>query len=69
MGELAVEVVNIAAVGDLGVEVDIEQLASNSELPVARYDPENNAAFFFLIRRGWQARNSVYVWEIHSPRW
>ena len=46
MGELAVEVVNIAAVGDLGVEVDIEQLASNSELPVSRYDYENNAAFF-----------------------
>ena len=45
MDELAVDVVNIAAVGDLGVEVDIEQLASDSELPVANYDPEYNAAF------------------------
>ena len=45
MDELAVNVVNIAAVGDLGIEVDIEQLASDSELPVANYDPEYNAAF------------------------
>ncbi len=45
MDELAVEVVNIAAVGDLGVEVDIEQLTSDSKLPVANYDPEYNAAF------------------------
>jgi transcription initiation factor TFIID TATA-box-binding protein len=46
MDELAVEIVNITAVGDLGVEVDIEQLASDSELPVANYNPKNNAAFF-----------------------
>lgn len=45
MSKLAVEIVNIAAVGDLGVEVDIEQLARDSELPVANYDPEYNAAF------------------------
>ena len=45
MNEQIVEVVNITAVGDVGVEVDIEQLAGDSELPVANYDPEYNAAF------------------------
>lgn len=45
MDESPIEVVNIAAVGELGVEVDIEQLATNSELPVANYDPEYNATF------------------------
>ncbi|AKH98633.1 TATA-box-binding protein [Halanaeroarchaeum sulfurireducens] len=45
MGGLAVEVVNIVAGGDLRVEVDIEELANDSKLPVANYEPENNATF------------------------
>jgi len=45
MVESKVEVVNIAAVGDLGSEVDIEQVAHDSNLPVSNYDPEYNATF------------------------
>jgi len=45
MGESKVEVVNIAAVGELGGEVDIEQVAKDSELPVSNFNPENNATF------------------------
>lgn len=45
MSDFEVEVVNIAAVGDLGSEVDIEQVAHDSNLPVSNYDPEFNAAF------------------------
>jgi transcription initiation factor TFIID TATA-box-binding protein len=45
MGESTVEVVNISAVGDLGAEVDIEQIAHDSDLPVSRYNPEYNATF------------------------
>jgi transcription initiation factor TFIID TATA-box-binding protein len=45
MGESKVEVVNIAAVGDLGTEVDIQQIAHDSDLPVSNYDPEYNATF------------------------
>jgi len=46
MAESKVEVVNIAAVGDLGSEVDIEQVVQDADLPVSNYDPECNAAFF-----------------------
>lgn len=45
MGESRVEVVNIAAVGDVGSEVDIEQVAYDSDLPVSNFDPEYNATF------------------------
>lgn len=45
MGESKIEVVNIAAVGDLGSEVDIEQVAHDSDLPVSNFDPEYNATF------------------------
>jgi transcription initiation factor TFIID TATA-box-binding protein len=45
MGESKVEVVNIAAVGELGIEVDVEQVAHDSELPVSNFDPEFNATF------------------------
>jgi transcription initiation factor TFIID TATA-box-binding protein len=41
-----VEVVNIAALGTLGGEVDIEQIVEDADLPVANFDPEYNAAFF-----------------------
>jgi len=45
MRESKVEVVNITAVGDLGSEVDIEQVAYDSDLPVSNFDPEYNATF------------------------
>ncbi len=45
MSESVVEVVNISSVGDLGSEVDIEQVAQDSDLPVSNFDPEYNAAF------------------------
>lgn len=41
-----VEVVNIAASGDINAEVDIEQLANDCDLAVSNYDPEFNAASF-----------------------
>lgn len=41
-----VEVVNIAASGEINAEIDIEQLAKDSDLPVSNYDPEFNAGFF-----------------------
>lgn len=40
-----VEIVNIAASGDVGVEIDIEQLVQDVNIPVANYDPKFNAAF------------------------
>jgi transcription initiation factor TFIID TATA-box-binding protein len=40
-----VEIVNIAASGDLGLEVDIKQLVEDLDIPVANYDPDFNAAF------------------------
>jgi transcription initiation factor TFIID TATA-box-binding protein len=40
-----VEIVNIAASGDLGLEVDIEQLVEDIDIPVANYDPDSNASF------------------------
>lgn len=40
-----VEVVNIAATGDLGVEIDIEKVVEDVDFQVANYDPEFNAAF------------------------
>jgi len=43
--ESEVEVVNIAATGDLGVEIDIEQVVEDVDLEVANYDPKFNAAF------------------------
>ena len=46
MSESGVEVVNIAALGTLGIEVDIEQIVEDADLPVANFDPEYNAAFF-----------------------
>ena len=46
MAKSEVEVVNIAAVGDLGSEVDIEQIVHDADLAVSNYDPEYNAAFF-----------------------
>lgn len=46
MTESEVDVVNIAALGTLGIEVDIEQVVEDAELPVANFDPEYNAAFF-----------------------
>ena len=46
MSESDVEVVNIAALGTLGGEVDIEQIVEDADLPVANFDPEYNAAFF-----------------------
>lgn len=46
MSESGVEVVNIAALGTLGIEVDIEKIVEDADLPVANFDPEYNAAFF-----------------------
>ncbi|XVH33752.1 TATA-box-binding protein (plasmid) [Haloferacaceae archaeon DSL9] len=46
MTESEVEVVNIAALGTLGIEVDIEQIVEDAGLPVANFDPKYNAAFF-----------------------
>lgn len=43
--ESVVEVVNIAATGNLGVEIDIQQVTEDVDLAVANYDPEFNAAF------------------------
>ena len=40
-----VEIVNIAASGDLGLEVDIKQLVEDVDIPVANYDPDFNASF------------------------
>lgn len=40
-----VEVVNIAATGDLGVEIDIKKLVEDVDFEVANYDAEFNAAF------------------------
>lgn len=41
----AVDVVNIAASGDIGVQIDIEQLVEDVDLPVANFDPQFNAVF------------------------
>lgn len=43
-----IEVVNIAAKGDFGREIDIRELAEAVDLPVSRYDPQSHAAFFRL---------------------
>lgn len=40
---IEVEIVNIAASGDLGREVDIEQIAIDVNIPVANYDPNVNS--------------------------
>lgn len=40
-----VEIVNIAASGDLGREIDIQRLVEDIETPVANYDPDFNASF------------------------
>lgn len=47
-----IEVVNIAASGDINAEVDIEQLAKDCDLPVSNYDPEFNAAFLRFEQEG-----------------
>lgn len=47
-----VDVVNIAASGEINAEVDIEQLAKDSELPVSNYDPQVSAAFFRFEKEG-----------------
>jgi transcription initiation factor TFIID TATA-box-binding protein len=52
MGKSKVEVVNIAAVGELGTEVDLEQVAHDSELPVSNFDPEYNATFLRFEEHG-----------------
>ncbi|ELY81859.1 TATA-box-binding protein [Natrinema pallidum] len=52
MSDSEVDVVNIAALGTLGVEVDIEQVVDDAELPVANFDPEYNAAFFRFVEDG-----------------
>ena len=46
MTESDVDVVNIAVLGTLGFEVDIEQIVEDAKLSVANFDPEYNAAFF-----------------------
>jgi transcription initiation factor TFIID TATA-box-binding protein len=40
-----VEVVNIAATGDIGIEIDIEEVVEDIDFEVANYDAEFNAAF------------------------
>jgi transcription initiation factor TFIID TATA-box-binding protein len=45
-------VVNIAAVGDLQHEIDIEALVEDAPLPVANYDPKFNASFFRFTEDG-----------------
>jgi transcription initiation factor TFIID TATA-box-binding protein len=40
-----IEIVNIAASGDLGREIDIQRLVEDIEIPVANYDPDFNASF------------------------
>jgi len=40
-----IEVVNIVAVGELSSEVDIEQVANDSNLAVSNFDPRLNATF------------------------
>ena len=52
MSDSEVDVVNIAALGTLGVEVDIEQIVEDANLPVANFDPEYNAAFFRFVEDG-----------------
>ena len=47
-----VEVVNIAASGEINAEVDIEQLAKDCDLPVSNFDPEFNAAFLRFEEEG-----------------
>lgn len=41
-----IDVVNIAALGDLHREIEIETLAHDLELTVTNYDPNFNASFF-----------------------
>ena len=41
-----IEIVNIAGLGDLQREVNIEVLAADMPLPVSNYDPKFNASFF-----------------------
>ncbi|CAM3009672.1 TATA-box-binding protein [Halobacterium salinarum] len=52
MTESEVDVVNIAALGTLGIEVDIEQIVADAELPVAYFKPENNTALFRFEESG-----------------
>lgn len=56
MNESEVDVVNIAALDTLGVEVDIEQIVDDVDLPVANFDPGYNAAFFRFTRRANRCR-------------
>lgn len=44
-----VEVVNIAATGDIGSETDIQQVSEDIDLAVANYDPEFNATFLRFV--------------------
>jgi transcription initiation factor TFIID TATA-box-binding protein len=48
----SIEVVNIAGLGNLRREVDIEALATDAPLPVSNYDPKLNASFFQFEENG-----------------
>ncbi len=52
MTESEVKVVNIAALGTLGIKVDIEQIVEDAGPPVANFDPEYNAAFVRFEEHG-----------------
>jgi TATA-box binding protein (TBP) (component of TFIID and TFIIIB) len=62
MGGSRVEVVNIAAVGDLETEVDIQQIVHDSDLPVSNYDPEYNAIFLLF-------EEDVHCSSLQVARW
>lgn len=52
MPESDIEVVNIAALGNLQREIAIQEVAKDAPLPVTNYDPEFNATFFRFAEDG-----------------
>lgn len=59
-----IEVVNIAASGEISAKIDIEQLAKDSDLPVSSFDPKSNATFFRFEEDGELVmlyRNGKYI--------
>lgn len=52
MSDNKVDTVNIVAVGDLGSEVDIKQVAQDLTVPISNYDSDFNATYLRLEEDG-----------------
>lgn len=52
MSDTQVDIVNISAGGNLNREIDIQQVANDSDLPVSRFDPDYGASFLRFEEEG-----------------